>query len=119
MSWSLDLRERVVSYIEGGGKKSKASELFKISRPTIDSWLLRKKEKGNLNPNDYIRESKTDNEKLISFVEKNSNFTQKEYASVFNLTQSGICRAFKRLKITRKKNLIFIKKEMKKNEKNF
>lgn len=119
MSWSVDLREKVISYIEGGGKKSKASELFKISRPTIDNWLLRKKEKGNVKPNDYIRKSKVDNEELISFVEKNSNVTQKECALKFNLTQSGICRAFKRLKITRKKSLIFIKKEMKRSEKNF
>ncbi|BCX12111.1 MAG: hypothetical protein KatS3mg067_1049 [Thermosynechococcus sp.] len=35
MSYSLDLRERVVSYIKQGGKISEATQIFQVSRITI------------------------------------------------------------------------------------
>jgi putative transposase len=119
MSYSVDLREKVISYIEEGGKKSVANKLFKISRSTIDEWILRKKEKGNLEPNEYPRPSKIDEEALIKHIKINSNVTQKECASKFKITQAGICKAFKRLKITRKKSQLYTKSETKKHVKNF
>lgn len=43
MMYSIDLRERVIGFIENGGKKLEASRRFDVCRPTIDSWLLLKK----------------------------------------------------------------------------
>ncbi|NEP28251.1 IS630 transposase-related protein [Moorena sp. SIO3I6] len=49
-AYSYDLRKKVIeAIIEGGMKKSEVSQLFKISRNTIDLWLKRKAETG-----DYI-----------------------------------------------------------------
>ncbi|MBX3487373.1 MAG: IS630 transposase-related protein [Candidatus Paracaedibacteraceae bacterium] len=39
MSYSVDLRERVVKFIEEGGSKSSAAILFCIDRSTILGWL--------------------------------------------------------------------------------
>lgn len=113
MSYSLDLRERVISYIGEGGKKSTASKLFKISRSTIDEWLLRKKVRGHLNPDEYYRPGKIDSKKLINYVKIHSDVLQKECAKKFNVTQTGISKAFKRLKITQKKRQVSTKNGMK------
>jgi hypothetical protein len=49
--YSHDLRAKVINAIELDGlKKSQASELFNISRNTIDLWLKRKAETGDFNP---------------------------------------------------------------------
>ena len=41
MTYSLDLRQRVVSFVEGGGSKSEASRVFRVGRNTVYSWLRR------------------------------------------------------------------------------
>lgn len=47
--YSYDFRQKVIEAIELNGlKKSEASELFNISRNTIDLWLKRKAETGTL-----------------------------------------------------------------------
>ena len=48
MSYSIDLRERVLAFIEGGGSKVSASRLFKVSCRTVFIWLKQKKDRGNL-----------------------------------------------------------------------
>ncbi len=39
MSYSVDLRKRVVSYVESGGSKSEAARRFEVSRKTVYNWL--------------------------------------------------------------------------------
>jgi transposase len=41
MAYSLDLRKRVVDYVENGGGITKAAALFKVGRATIYRWLVR------------------------------------------------------------------------------
>jgi transposase len=41
MADSLDLRKRVVDYVENGGGITKAAALFKVGRATIYRWLRR------------------------------------------------------------------------------
>lgn len=38
MAYSLDLRTRVIDYIEKGGSKTKAATLFQLGRATIYGW---------------------------------------------------------------------------------
>ena len=42
MSYSVDLRERVISFVENGSSKSAASRLFNVSVFSIDAWLKKK-----------------------------------------------------------------------------
>lgn len=48
MSYSLDLRERVIKFIEDGGSKVDAARIFFVCRDTIYSWLKKKSVKGTL-----------------------------------------------------------------------
>lgn len=49
--YSYDFRQKVIQSIELDGlKKSEASELFNISRNTINLWLQRKAETGDVLP---------------------------------------------------------------------
>ncbi len=41
MAYSLDLRKRVVKYIENGGSITQAAALFQVGRATIYRWLGR------------------------------------------------------------------------------
>ncbi|MEG4860644.1 IS630 transposase-related protein, partial [Microcoleus sp. K1-B6] len=41
MSYSIDLRKRVVDYVENGGRIAQAVGLFQVGRATIYRWLGR------------------------------------------------------------------------------
>jgi len=71
-AYSLDLRERVVAFLEKGNDTKSASETFDVSQCTVQRWLKQKTEKGILKP--IQREfayRKIDYEKLKSYIEKN------------------------------------------------
>lgn len=116
-AYSIDLRERVLSYLEANKDKKAVSDLFQVGIATVYRWVSRKKEKGHIEP---IRRKyaykKIDDQKLIDYVETHPDQFLSEIAAHFNLTPPGIFRALKRLKITRKKRQRFIKKEVKKQE---
>jgi transposase len=68
MAYSLDLRKRVVDYVENGGGITKAAALFKVGRATIYRWLRRE----DLRPTKVEhRERKIDWEALRKDVEEN------------------------------------------------
>jgi len=76
-SYSYDLRKKVIEAIEiNGMKKSEASEIFGISRNTIDLWLKLKKETGDFHAKTYRPPGHshriTDWDKFRAFVEENS-----------------------------------------------
>ena len=48
--YSVDLRERVLEYVEKHNNKKEASHLFRVGIATFYRWVRQKKEKGNLNP---------------------------------------------------------------------
>lgn len=50
-AYSIDLRERVVSSIESGECNiPAAARRFKVSEPTIERWVARKRRTGNVAP---------------------------------------------------------------------
>lgn len=42
MTYSIDLRERAVSFVHTGGSQAEASQLFKVSTRTLYNWLQSK-----------------------------------------------------------------------------
>jgi transposase len=79
-SYSYDLRLKVIEAIElNGMKKSEASELFGISRNTINLWLKRKEETGDFHAKTYKppghSHSITDWDRFRAFVEENAELT--------------------------------------------
>ncbi len=112
-SYSLDLRDRVLQYLEKNPDKKSASALFQVGMATIYRWISRRKEKGHLQPTrrEYAYK-KIDDQKLIEYVKDHPDQFLYEIAKHFNLTAQAIFYALKRLRITRKKRLRSIKKEM-------
>lgn len=115
MAYSVDLRQRVIDFIESGGSVTEASKIFKIGRATIYRWFGRE----DLTPTKVAhRKRKIDVEELEKDVAANPDTLLKERAKKFGVTSSALSYQFDKLNITRKKNSYCIKKGMKKNEKN-
>lgn len=113
MSHSKDLRERAVKYVEQGGTIKAACELFEISRSSFQRWRRRKNTVGSLVSK--TRETlpyKVDNSALKAYISEHPDAYLNEIAAYFKVTSPCISIALKRLKITRKKSLRSIKKEM-------
>lgn len=113
MSYSVDLRIRVLKWIENGGSLSKAAKIYQVSRATIYRWLNRE----DIKPTKVKRRKrKLDWEALKKDVQKNPEATLAQRAEKFGVRQNAIFYALKEMKITRKKNNYVIKKEKGKTE---
>ena len=108
--YSYDFRQKVLQAIELDGlKKSEASELFNISRNTINLWLQRKAQTGDVKalPN----RPPGNNHKIIdweqfrAFAKNHGDKTQVEMAQLWegDISDRTISRALKKIGFTRKK----------------
>ena len=119
MTYAIDLRKRVINFIENGHSIKETGRVFQIGTTTISKWIKLKRETCSLRPKELKRKPrKLDYDKLVEFVKNNSDMYIKDIANYFKVSRSGILYAFKILKITRKKKSKYIKKEMKKRGKN-
>jgi len=118
--YSLDLRERVLKYLESNNNKKATSQLFRIGIATVYRWIALKRKKGHVRPvrREYAYK-KIDDQKLIEYTRANPDRFLSEIALDFGLTPSGIFYALKRLKITRKKRQLSIERGTKKKGKIF
>ena len=121
--YSYDLRQKVIQAIEFDGlKKSEASQLFNISRNTIDLWLKRQVETGdfqalpNLPPGNGHKI--TDWKKFREFAQVHGDKTQVEMAKLWEgqISDRTISRALKKIGFTRKKRPMVTVNEMKLND---
>jgi transposase len=111
--YSYDFREKVIAAIEmDGRKKCEVSEIFGISRNTIDLWLKRKEETGDLAAKPIRplkdRHKITDWDKFREFVVENSSKTQEQMAKLWagDISSRTISRALARIGFTRKKRVM-------------
>lgn len=101
MAYSLDLRKRVVEYIENGGSITQAAALFQVGRATIYRWLSRQ----DLKPTQVkTRRRKLDYQALEKDVAENPSARLIDRAQKFGVRPSAIHYALKKLKLRRKKN---------------
>lgn len=105
MSYSKDLKERVVKYYKSGHTLKETKEVFEVGINTISQWVKKYEETGDLSNKPVKRKfKKIDPEKLILFLEKNPDAFLKEIAQEFKCSIEAVRKAMKRLGITRKKN---------------
>jgi transposase len=123
--YSYDLRKKVIDAIAlDGVKKSEASQLFNISRNTIDLWFKRLEETGDFQalPNKPPGNNHKilDWSKFQEFSNINGDKTQEEMAQLWpsKISARTISRGLKQIGFTRKKKLMVIENEMKLKEKN-
>ena len=99
VSYSMDLRERVVDHVRQHNKKS-ASEIFKVSRPTINKWLEYEKRYKSLSARKPPgRRSAIDAKELSSYIAKHPDHYLREIAACFGLSYVTISHVCKRLGI--------------------
>ena len=120
--YSDDFREKVMQAIELDGlKKSEASQLFNISRNTINLWFQRRAETGDVKPKPRQASQQTgkisDWEKFRVFVKEHGDKTQTEMAQLWEgeITQRTISRSLRKIGHTRKKKPMGIANGMKPN----
>jgi transposase len=121
--YSYDLRQKVLQAIKLDGlKKSEASQLFNISRNTIDLWLKRLEETGDYQakPNQPPGNGHkiTDWEEFREFASSHGDKTQVEMAKLWKeqISDRTISRALKKIGFTRKKRPMAIANAMKPND---
>jgi len=116
MTYSLDLRNKALKYIENGGTWLSASQTFGVAVRTLAHWLTRKKQ-NNLQPKARRTGSyKIDEDRLKDFIAKNPDAYLREIAEEFKTTIPAVFYACSRSKITLKKRRHTIRKETKKKD---
>ena len=126
MSYSLDLREKVVQALESGMTQTEVQKVFRVSICSIKRWKKLKKETGQLRPRERSDESfdkmrGIPNHKLNEFKEfvfQNSELTSQEIGDNFGISDTSVDRYLEKLKITRKKRLLASKSVVKRKERN-
>jgi len=110
--YSYDLRTKVINAIElDGMPKTEASQVFNISRNTINLWLQRKAETGDYqaqtNPSPGSHAKIKDWDKFRAFAQEHGDKTQTQMAQLWegNISQRSISRGLQKIGWTRKKNL--------------
>lgn len=102
MTYSIDLRQRVVSYVASGGKKTKAAKVFSVSLWCVHDWCSRQ----SLAPKaSGRRQRKLNWEALNCHIEKYPDALLRERAAYFGVHPSAIWYACRPMKYHYKKNL--------------
>ena len=124
--YSYDFRQKVIEAIElDGRKKCEVSEIFNISRNTIDLWLKRKAQTGELKPKPNkppgTNHKITDWEKFREFAKVYGDKTQEQMAQLWegDISERTISRALHKIGFTRKKRLMATKNAPKPSVKHF
>lgn len=104
MAHSEDLRRRVVKYVRQGGSKASAARVFSVNRGCVYAWLGMEKEGQARRKPGPKAARKVDMQKLSDLTQKQNDLMLKEMAEIFDVHESTICKALKRIGISRKKN---------------
>lgn len=103
MRCSIDLRKRVIAFVQGGGSKVEAARRFQVGRASVYRWLassegLRYQRPGPTGPR------RLDWAALRVHVEQQPEATPKERARHFGVSRHCIWYGLKRRGISWKKN---------------
>lgn len=116
-SYSNDLRERIIEYLDSGRNYEEASNLFKVSVSAIGRWYRRYKEEGTYQAKTRGgSKKKIDLNGLEEYVKANENMTLKAAAKEFNLSSFTISYWLRKLGYSYKKKPLAMWKQMKKRE---
>jgi transposase len=102
-AYALDLRERVVKFIQGGGSKAEAARRFDLARSSVYRYLVAA-QKGSLAPKQsWGHWRKLNPDKLQAHVKKHPDATLKELQTVFGVSHHALWVRLGQLGFTLKK----------------
>jgi transposase len=117
--YSLDLRKKVISYLESGKSQKLASEIFDLNVSTVRRWWLRYKKENHYAPRKRIgRAARVSLSEVSDYIKCNPNFNSLEMGEHFGMTAGGALYWLKKLGYSYKKKTLPMWKLAKKSEKN-
>lgn len=123
--YSYDLRQKAIDAVKRGERKTDVSQMFHISRNTLDLWLNREEETGNCQAITHYqqgcRHKITDWHRFREFAQTHGDKTQAQMAKLWgdNVTQQNISDALRQIGLSRKKKRTDIENEMSSSAKSF
>ena len=104
MAYSIDLRSRVIDYLNRGFTQEETSITFSVGTSTIKRWQSLLLETGCLDKRPLNRSASIyDSKKLHTYIEENPDALLKDIAEHFGGSITGAFYALEREKITLKK----------------
>ena len=117
--YSLDLREKVIKYIESGGSQISASNIFNLGYSTVHKWYKRYKTEGHFKPRSRLgAKPKIDRDEFIKYVKTHDNADAMEIGVYFGISPSGARYWLKKIGFSYKKKPLPTWRLAKKNSKN-
>lgn len=106
MAYSIDLRTRVVSYVESGGSRLSASRIFRVGERTVRNWINLRRETGSVScrPHGGGFVSKVDSTKFKQYIADNPDKTLQEIGDYFGVTHEGAAYNLRKHGYVYKKN---------------
>ena len=102
-AYTLDLRERVVKFLQAGGSKAEAVRRFDVARRTVYRYRAAAKA-GTLAPKtSWGKWRKLDPQKLSAHVKKQPDATLKEIATALAVSHNAVWVRLGKLGVTLKK----------------
>jgi transposase len=102
-AYALDLRERVVKFIQGGGSKAEAARRFAVARSSVYRYLAAA-QKGALPPKtSWGKWRKLDPQELSAHVKQHPDATLKELQTVLGVSHHAVWVRLGQLGFTLKK----------------
>lgn len=113
--YSEDLRQKAIAAVKRGERKTEVSQMFNISRNTLDLWLKREEQTGSYQAITHYQQGNrhkiTDWQRFREFAQTHGDKTQAQLASLWGdrVTQQNMSDALSKIGFSRKKRLMDIK----------
>ena len=102
--YSIDLRAKVINFIEEGNSQRLASRVFRLSKTTVNTWYVRYKKEGHYKPRKRLgARTKINIEEFTKYVREQPNTKALEIGKKFNLSATGARYWLKKLRFSYKK----------------
>lgn len=110
MTYSMDLRERVVAAAESGQTYTVIAQQFSITRPTVRDWVRRQQhgrlEPGTPGPTGPRKLTAMDEQTLRDAVAAQPGITAKQLMPMLSVrvVESTVCRTLRRMGLSLKRS---------------
>ena len=103
-AYALDLRERVVKFVQGGGTRAEAARRFSLGERSVYRYLAAKKTDTLAPKTTWGGWRKLDPSKLAAHVRQHPDSTLHELKAVFKVSHNAVWVALRQRGLTLKKN---------------